>query len=163
MSRNQLVIDAPVREVWAVLADAHRYADWVVGAKEVRVVEGDWPTPGSSFGHRIGLPAPLGLLSLTDETKVGAAVPEERLVLHVEIGPLGSAEVELVLEEDVHRPRTTVRMRERPTSGPIRWFNNPVQERAFWVRNLLSLAKLKLIVEHEAGGAHDRALEWAGR
>lgn len=159
MSRNALVIDAAPEAVWSMLCDARRYRDWVVGAREVRVVEGDWPAPGSSFGHRIGL---IGPLTLTDETRVSAADPGSRLVLRVEIGLFGSADVELVLEPDAAGSRTTVRMREKPSSGPVRWFNNPLQERAFWLRNLLSLIRLKVLVERLAPPATGSASGFAG-
>jgi len=143
MSRNALVIDAGPEAVWAVLADAFRYQDWVVGAREIRVADGDWPAPGSSFGHRIGL---VGPLTLTDETTVRDAQPGRRLLLRAEIGFLGAADIELVLEP-AGPWSTLVRMREKPVSGPARWFNNPMQEQAFWVRNLLSLVRLKFLVE----------------
>ena len=53
-------VDASPEEVYAVLEDAWRYADWVVGAQRVRDVDASWPEPGSRFHHRFG-PGPLSV------------------------------------------------------------------------------------------------------
>ena len=146
MSLNETLIDAPPAAVFAVLADPRRYAEWVVGASRIRTVEGSWPEPGSRFGHKIGV----WPLLITDETKVVGREGERRLTLRAEIGAFGAATVDLRLEP-VDGGRTRLRMIERPTMGPIRWVHNPVQDRAFWVRNWLSLLLLRRIAEGRAG------------
>ncbi len=45
MSRNALVIDAGPEAVWAVLADAFRYQDWVVGLARSASPTGTGPRP----------------------------------------------------------------------------------------------------------------------
>jgi uncharacterized protein YndB with AHSA1/START domain len=58
-------IAAPVEAIWDLLADAHGYHRWVVGAKEIRAADGAWPTPGSRFHHSVGW----GPFELQDDTK----------------------------------------------------------------------------------------------
>lgn len=142
MSSNETVIDAPVGDVFQVLSDARRYPQWVVGASRLRTVDPDFPEPGSSFGHKIGI----WPLLINDETKVVRRDGERRLLLQAEIGVLGAATVDLYLEP-VGNDRTRLRMVETPVTGPIRWFHNPLQDRAFWMRNLVSLALLRRIAE----------------
>jgi uncharacterized protein YndB with AHSA1/START domain len=145
MSRNETLIDAPPDAVFRVLADARRYSEWVVGASRIRSVDANWPEPGASFGHRIGL----WPFVLHDETRVVRRDDERRLTLRAEIGALGAATVDLLLEPD-GPDRTRVSMEERPVTGPIRWVHNPLQDRAFWLRNWLSLQLLKRIAEGHA-------------
>lgn len=146
MSSNETVIDAPVGDVFQVLSDARRYPQWVVGASRLRTVDPEFPAPGSRFGHKIGI----WPLLLNDETKVVRREAERRLTLQAEIGVFGAATVDLHLEP-VDAGRTRVRMVETPVTGPIRWFHNPLQDRALWVRNLISLQLLRRIAEGFAG------------
>jgi hypothetical protein len=151
MSRNEVLIDAPVGTVFGVLSDARRYSDWVVGASRIRTVDGEFPGPGSGFGHTIGI----WPLLINDETKVVRREGEQRLTLRAEIGALGSATVDLRLEPVESDSRTLVSLVERPVTGPIRWWHNPLQDRAFWFRNWLSLLLLKRIAEGRAGAPHE--------
>ena len=48
-----------------------------------------------------------------------------------------------------------IRTVERPVMGPLRWVHNPLQDRAFWVRNWLSLQQLRRIAEGRAGAPHE--------
>ena len=54
MAENHVRIDAPADAVFAVLADADAYAQWVVGAKEIRSSDPEWPNVGSRFYHSVG-------------------------------------------------------------------------------------------------------------
>jgi uncharacterized protein YndB with AHSA1/START domain len=145
VSRNETVIDAPVEVVFDVLRDARRYEDWVLGAWRIRDVDPDFPEPGSRFGHKIGI----WPLFIHDETKVLRREDESRLVLQAEVGAFGAATVDLRLSPD--GDRTRIALIERPVTGPMRWFHNPVQDRAFWVRNWISLQLLKKIAEGHGG------------
>ena len=93
MTTVEIVIKAPVHSVWAVLADAHSYADWVGGAKEIRGVEGPWPARGSLFHHTVGM----GPLDLKDTTQILESEPHRRIVLEARARPLGRARIEITL------------------------------------------------------------------
>jgi len=80
-------------QVWAVLADPLRYAEWVVGAQEVRCFDGEWPEPGARFHHRVGL----GPVHIHDDTWVLESTPPRRLVLRARVRPFGHARVALEL------------------------------------------------------------------
>jgi hypothetical protein len=151
MSRNETMIDAPVETVFSVLSDARRYPDWVIGASRIRTVDHNFPEAGSSFGHKIGL----WPLLINDETKVVAREGERRLTLRAEIGAFGAATVDLRLEPTEDEIRTRVQLIERPVTGPIRWVHNPLQDRAFWVRNWISLLLLKRIAEGRVGAPQE--------
>jgi hypothetical protein len=148
MSRNTLEIKAPPREVLAVLLDADAYADWVVGSKELRHVEPDWPSPGSRFHHTQGA----GPLTLEDDTEV-LALSERRLVLDVHYRPLGTARVTLSLGERQGGAATLVTMDEVPTSGFTARLPRFLTDPAFHGRNQLSLRRLARLVERRHGGA----------
>jgi uncharacterized protein YndB with AHSA1/START domain len=106
-------MEATPEQIWAVLADAHTYEHWVVGAKDIRTADGSWPEPGSKLEHTSGF----GPLNLKDNTKVLESEPPRRLLLEARGRPLGIAQIEIKLEpegagtkvtmiEDVVRPAT---------------------------------------------------------
>lgn len=140
MARNCTVVSATPEEVFAVLADPSYYPRWVVGAKEIRGVEGRWPEPGSTFHHSIGL----GPLTLADSTESVEVEPPLRLVLEARGRPLGRARVELTL-----RPvdgGTEVTMDERASSPPLARLLNPVLDPFVHARNTESLRRLRNLV-----------------
>ncbi len=112
MAVNEIHIAAPPGRVFDVLSSGQRYAEWVVGAKRIRAVDGTWPEPGSRFHHTVGI----GVLAVHDNTKVLQLEPPRRIVLVARARPFGRAEVELVVESD--GAGTRVRMREEPTGAP---------------------------------------------
>jgi uncharacterized protein YndB with AHSA1/START domain len=141
MAENHAYIDAPPDAVFDVLADAGSYAYWVVGSSEIRGVEGDWPEPGSKFHHTQGA---FGV-GLKDSTASIAATRPRQLVMEVRFRPLMIGKVELRL-----RPRgrgTRVTMIEYPIRGPVARINNPLIDRAIWVRNIESLRRLRKLAE----------------
>jgi len=93
---NERTIQATPEQIWAVLADAHSYERWVVGAKDIREADGSWPEPGSMLQHTSGL----GPLHLKDNTKVLESEPPHRLVLEARGRPLGIARIEIRLEPE---------------------------------------------------------------
>lgn len=145
MTENCVVVDAPPDAVYAVLADAGRYADWVVGAKRIRHADPDWPAPGTRFGHTVGA----GPVATSDETEVLAARPERTVVLHAKVRPLMTARVALDLEPVDDGERTRVRMVEDVVSGPARHLGR-VLDPIIHVRNAASLRRLAEIVEKAA-------------
>src|SRR5215218_1996524 len=142
MARNRVHIDATAEEVFAVLADPCRYPDWVVGAAGIRDYDQEFPEVGSRFHHQVGS-WPVGLKDHTEVVEVDAP---NRLVLQAKARPLGTARIELELQESAGG--TEVRMEEAPgdrlTSLVI---GNPVADTALRVRNAEALARLKRLVE----------------
>jgi uncharacterized protein YndB with AHSA1/START domain len=135
-------IPASPDRVWAVLADPMRYADWVVGAKRVRDVEGHWPEEGSKFHHTVGV----WPVHLRDNTLALESDAPRHLALEVRIRPVGRARVDLDL-----RPAdrgTVVSMREVPCSpAPLRWAR-PLIDPLTHQRNTAALRRLAAVVAH---------------
>jgi uncharacterized protein YndB with AHSA1/START domain len=139
MSRNRLHVDAPPAQVFAVLTDARSYADWVVGAKEIRAVDPDWPKPGSAFHHSVGVGA-----TVDDATRVLELEPGRRLALRVKARPFSTGTVDFELEPD--DGGTTVTMSE--TVDGWAWVVlRPVVEVVLHVRNTETLRRLRREVE----------------
>jgi uncharacterized protein YndB with AHSA1/START domain len=132
-------IPASPDEVWAVLADPKRYADWVVGAKEVRGLEGDWPAPGARFHHTVGL----GPIHIHDSTSVLESSPPRRLILRARARPLGHARIALELTQS--GVGTRVVMTEEPTS-PLASLGQRVLDPLIHTRNVEALRRLEGLV-----------------
>jgi uncharacterized protein YndB with AHSA1/START domain len=141
MARNRTFIDAPPERVFAVLADADSYGDWVVGSKEIRAADAAFPAPGSRFHHSVGI----GRLLVQDHTEVLESDPPRRLKLEARARPLGSATVTVELAS--LGTGTDVTMIEEPSghTAPLR-FLPPVHLFAR-LRNAESLRRLKALVE----------------
>ena len=83
-------VAASRQRVWDVLADGWTYSQWVVGNSRMRAVDQNWPAPGSTIRHSIGIwPA-----VIDDETVAEDCVPLEELVLLAKTGPAGAARME---------------------------------------------------------------------
>ncbi len=141
MSCNRILVAATPAQVFDVFTKAHCYANWVVGTKDVRGADPDWPRPGSAFHHTVGL----GLARLKDSTQVIDIDQDRRIALEVRVGPAGRAEV--VIELEPHGDGTQVTMEERPVHGPAAWFFNPVMDVVLHLRNVEALRRLKRVVE----------------
>ena len=148
MAENHVYIDVPPDDVYDVLADAETYAEWVVGASQIRGVEGAWPEPGSKFHHTQGA---FGV-GLKDSTKSIAATRPRQLVIEVRFRPFMIGKVEFRLRE---RGRGThVTMIEYPIGGPLAKVNNPLLDRALWARNVETLRRLRKMSEQRAADAN---------
>ena len=139
MAENTAHIDASPDEVFAFFADGWTYADWVVGAKEVRRVEGAWPAPGSSFHHSVGV----GPANLKDRTEVLELDEPRRLVLDARAYPLGRALVELLIEPDGMGTRVVMREHLANVPGIV----NRVIDPLIHVRNDESLRRLRRAIQ----------------
>lgn len=127
-----------------MLSDGWLYALWVVGASQIRKVDGVWPAVGSCIHHSIGVwPA-----TLSDETEVVEIDVPRRLVLSTKARPLGVARATVEVTADDGRTRIT--MHEVPTAGPGRWVHNRLNDAVLHVRNVESLNRLASIVENRA-------------
>ncbi|MDQ3826752.1 MAG: SRPBCC family protein, partial [Actinomycetota bacterium] len=49
-----VLIDRDPKQVWDVLSDGWAYAEWVVGTKDIRKVDRDWPAEGSQIHYTVG-------------------------------------------------------------------------------------------------------------
>jgi uncharacterized protein YndB with AHSA1/START domain len=140
--------EASPEDVFAVLADGWRYADWVVGAKKIRHVDESWPEPGSRFHHRVGA----GPVDIADSSVCEAVDPPRSMTLKVKAWPAGAARVRIDIEPTA--TGSTVTMTEHPIAGPAKTFDNPVQRLALTLRNRESLRRLTGIAEN---GVRERA------
>jgi uncharacterized protein YndB with AHSA1/START domain len=150
---TEVDIDAPRAAVFGVLTEPSTYPDWLVGARRIRRIDGEWPQPGSSFHHSVGF----GPLLIHDRTEVVGLERPSLLVLDARAGPLGRAGVRFRLLPT--GTGTHLRMNEEPWSGPLRqaWRATglPVVgpplgallRRVMWGRNALSLEHLRDLVE----------------
>jgi len=83
----------PAQAVWDVLADAHSFATWVVGTKQIRGATADWPCVGSALYHRWG-PVPF---RVRDRSVVTASVAPSRLELEAGARPVALVRIRIVL------------------------------------------------------------------
>ena len=127
----------PREAVWDVLADSGSYGYWVVGSKEIRDADKNWPAKGSRFHHTIGI----GPIISRDHTVSLEAKRPRLLRLRAKGRPFGTATVtmELKPEDD----GTTVRMTENLDGlfAPLRL--NPLVHVATLARNAESLMRLE--------------------
>jgi uncharacterized protein YndB with AHSA1/START domain len=148
MAKVTVTVDAPPEDVWAVLADADSYGEWVVGSDTVRDADAGFPAKGTRFHHRVGV----GPLKTNDHTEVLEADPPFRLELRANARPLGIARVTLLMTPRTGG-RTDVTMIEGP-GGPIsRILLNPLTDPLVKLRNRESLQRLKRLAEERATGA----------
>ncbi|KJK39206.1 polyketide cyclase [Streptomyces variegatus] len=140
--------------VWDVLADGHRYAEWVVGTSASHPVRGQWPRTGSAIRYQVRL----GPVRLDNETVVRACEEGARLELEAKAGPLGTARIAIEL-----RPwgeHCLVIVDEHPLRGAGGRLHNAGFEALIQLRHRAMLARLARLCEGEAGrpGGTGRAL-----
>ena len=146
MAHNDVFIPAPPEDVFAVLADATLYAQWVVGAQTIRAADESWPEPGSQFHHTVGA----GPLTIDDSSEVEEVDPPRLLVLKVRARPAGVGRVRLTLTPE--DGGTRVVMEESAISGAADMVPDKLLDVTISPRNQASLDRL-----------HDLVLERAGR
>lgn len=141
-ARTTMPFRSPPEAVFAVLADGHRYADWVVGAKRVRAVDDTWPEPGSRFHHEVGV----GPLTIRDSSEVVSMDPPRKVVLEVRAFPAGKARVTLTITPG-EGGGSEVLMEEVPTGGPAKTIDSWPLRRLTMLRNVESLKRLRRVVD----------------
>ncbi len=127
----------PPEAVWDALADAGGYGYWVVGSKEIRDADPDWPKPGSKFHHTIGF----GPFEVKDHTVALAAERPGLIRLRAKGRPLGTAKVTLEMTE--LDGGTLVRMTENPDGLSSVLAFNPLIQLLTIGRNAESLMRLE--------------------
>ncbi|WP_030840307.1 SRPBCC family protein [Streptomyces sp. NRRL F-4474] len=149
--RHRLIHAAP-DEVWAVLADASRYADWVVGTSRSRPAHGLWPAVGSSLEYTVRL----GPWSASGTTVVRRVEAPAELELEVNSGPLGTARV--AIEVRSWGEEALVIVDEHPLRGLGGALHNAALDALLQLRHREMLATLAKVVEEAAGaGEHVEA------
>ncbi len=141
MAVTHAQIAASPDEVFAVLANAGNYGDWVVGSDTIRDADPTWPKVGSRFHHRVGV----GFLKVNDHTEVLEVQAPHRLVMQARARPLGTAKVTLLLAE--HDGGTQVTMIEVAGDSLSRLALNRITDPFIHLRNVEALRRLKRIVE----------------
>jgi uncharacterized protein YndB with AHSA1/START domain len=139
-SVNVLVRRTP-EQVWDVLSDGRAYASWVLGTREIRAVDDEWPAVGSSIHYTVGW----GPLALRGRTTVRAAEPGRVLGLEADAGLLGTARI--VIELSTWGQGTVVVLDEHPLTGAGSWLHNPVTDVVSLVRQEPMMRRLARLVE----------------
>jgi hypothetical protein len=130
------------QRVWDVLADGWTYSQWVVGNSRMRAVDPNWPEPGSTIHHSVGVwPA-----VINDSTVVESSIPQQQLVLIANSRPLGKARITLRLH-DLDDGGCLIEMAEVPVSVPMKWLPDSVSLAAIFPRNRETTWRLAAIAE----------------
>ncbi|HWG73583.1 MAG TPA: SRPBCC family protein [Acidimicrobiales bacterium] len=150
MALRNILVEASPSEVWEVLSDGHSYAEWVVGTRQIRSVDPNWPAEGSSLYYRIGI----GPLTFEDFTTVRVADTERRLELEAHASPFGSIRISVQLLP--WGDHCVVIVDEHPLRGPALFLRNPATDLALTLRNRVMLRRLASLVENRAtdGSSH---------
>ena len=141
MATTSTHVDAPPERVFAVLSDPRSYGYWVVGSKEIRHWDPDFPAKGTSFHHTFLI----GPVSIRDSTTVLEVNPPRRLLLRARARPTGIAHVALDLEPS--DGGTKVSISEWPVEGLPACLHNKLQDKLIELRNVESLRRLKRLAE----------------
>jgi uncharacterized protein YndB with AHSA1/START domain len=141
MATTRTQIAASPEAVFAALANAENYGDWVVGSDTIRDADPTWPKVGSRFHHRVGF----GPLKVNDHTEVLDVDAPHRLVMHARARPLGTARVTMLLAES--DGGTAVTMIEVAGDRLSRLALNRLTDPLVHLRNVEALRRLKRLVE----------------
>ncbi len=128
--------------VWEVLADGWTYSQWVVGNSRMRAVDPDWPQPGSTIHHSIGVWPAL----INDSTVVESCTPERELILIANTRPFGKARITLRLH-DLDDGGCLIEMAEVPVTPPLKWLPDSVALAGVFPRNRETTWRLAAIAE----------------
>ncbi|MFJ2092690.1 SRPBCC family protein [Streptomyces sp. NPDC087901] len=149
MAVRHRLIESPVEDVWAVLADGTRYGDWVVGTSESRPEDGEWPQIGSSITYTIQV----GPWSVAGSTVVRRCEAPGVLELEVDSGWLGTARI--ALEVRPWGENALVTIDEHPLRGPAGKLHNTAVDALIQLRHRSMLARLAATVEKAPQGMRE--------
>jgi len=127
--------------VWNVIADGWTYSQWVVGNTRMRAVDPNWPAPGSTIHHTIGI----WPVVLNDETVVESCTPKEELVLLAKGRPFAAARITLRLFDTPDG--SGIEMAEVPIGGPLNWIPRRLALAAAYPRNRECTQRLVALAE----------------
>lgn len=134
-------VPVPCERVWEVLAQGWTYTQWVVGNSRMRAVDPNWPAPGASIRHSIGI----WPLVINDATIVEASEPPHKLVLRARLGPFGAARITMLLHETAQGCR--IEMIEVPVEGVMGVVPDSIALAAAYPRNKECLMRLASLAE----------------
>lgn len=141
MAHTEKLIPAPVEAVHAVLCDPTAYRYFVVGTKEVRRFDPDWPAPGTTFHHSVGV----GPLVLRDKTDAIRHDPPDGLVVRAHIRPLMVLETVFALE--ARGEETLLRLDEYVVGGWLRPVSPGPLDGLLGLRNRLVVERIAHLAE----------------
>jgi carbon monoxide dehydrogenase subunit G len=144
MSRTTEHVDATPERIFRILDDPWTYEFWVVGCKNIRAADPEWPAVGASFHHSVGI----GPITVKDKTTILERDPPRRLKLRARARPTGIAHVDVQLTPS--GSGTNVVMLEEPVEGPAAKLHNPLLDRLIHHRNVETLRRLKWLAERES-------------
>ncbi|MDQ3963819.1 MAG: SRPBCC family protein [Actinomycetota bacterium] len=139
--RASRVIDAPVDEVFAFMADLERVPEWVAGVREVRVVSGDAQTVGGRVAH---VNEYMGR-TFESSFEVLEWVPNEIMVFQVLSGPLRGESREALKALGPRSTRVEISV-TGDAAGPFR-FMRGMTARVAHLQLETSLDNLKRLIE----------------
>ncbi|MEV4614951.1 SRPBCC family protein [Kitasatospora sp. NPDC049258] len=146
MAQRQQLVERPPQDVWDVLADGRRYAQWVVGTQEILDADAHWPQVGARLVFRAGI----GPFNFRDSCVVRICEPGRRLELEAKADPFGTARIAITLIPWAEH--TLVILDEHPLRGPGARLEGPASELVLHLRNRRMLANLA----RAAGGSGAR-------
>lgn len=141
MAIRHVLINRPPEDVWRVLSDGRRYAEWVVGTYRTEESKGTWPELDSAIVYTVKL----GPLLLRNETRVRICEPPVRLELEAKAGPLGTARIAIEIRR-WGQDASVVVLDEHPLSGPGARWHNVATEAFLQVRHRKLLDRLARVV-----------------
>jgi uncharacterized protein YndB with AHSA1/START domain len=141
VAHNEIDMGVPAESVFAVLSDPRSFARWVVGSREIRRADPDWPAVGTAFDHKVGV----WPITLSDHSEVVEAAPAQLLKLLVKARPFSKAYVTLRLRQVAGGTR--VEMDEVAADARSRLLFNFLTDPLIRIRNRESLRRLKALAE----------------
>lgn len=141
MAVTKRTVAASPAEVFEVLLDPFLYADWVVGAKEIRGADAQWPAVGAAFYHRVGA----GAADLKDKSEVLELDIPHRIALRTFVRPLGIARV--IITAEPSGERTLLTIFEEPELGTKLKALARVLDPLIHLRNTETLRRLERVVQ----------------
>lgn len=116
VAKVRRVLPFEIERVFSTLTEPETYPDWLIGARDIRSVDAEWPRPGSRFHHRVGL---IGPLKVADSTEVLEIEAPTLLALEVRARPFGRGKATFTLEpaddpSGAGDPHTAVELDEVP-------------------------------------------------
>ena len=157
MAVTKRSVAASPAQVFEVLLDPYLYSHWVVGAKEIRGADDNWPSVGSAFYHRVGA----GAADLKDKSEVLDLHAPHRIALRTFVRPLGIARVVLTAEPQGNG--TLLTFFEEPEIGTKLRAVGRLLDPLIHLRNIEALRRLERVVQIRAAApGHTHAFEVAG-
>jgi uncharacterized protein YndB with AHSA1/START domain len=124
-------------QVWDVLSDGMRYAEWVVGTDHIRDVDSSFPTVGGRLHYTVGR----GPLRHEGHTEVLSIDAGRCIELEAHAWPLGTVRIVLRLVDA--DDGCLVEIEEHPRRGIAKTLHNPVLDLLIKGRNVETLRRLE--------------------